>query len=398
MRPPQGGRQRRASLSSCPGGRACNLLLASIPPLLSPSEDLQASPAGLLLDEKPWRRGRSPSTPLPEPLQCLELLTCHDCGHCSEILEPFLDLSLEIGQVDNLVAALESFTKVGQIGDAENKLTCDSCNAQIFKDKRFVIDKTPDVVAFHLKRFTTLDNSIEKIDKYVGYPSELDLKLFHSNPEKEVCTIRSSPTSWHLMNDSLVDSISETSALGQEAYILFYVRQGSFPWFSSMQEEATEYQTKSEYYNMTLGPNEPHLQYAIKLLSAQNREGQRYQEMSRQIVSFPGHGTIITAPGEAPDDHVNTLLSLGMNSTHHRSRVFNNNPAPPAPAKEAPKEPKFSCPVCMNELVNASSTTCGHIFCHKCIRASIHAQTKCPTCRRTLSLSDFHRVYLPTMD
>jgi ubiquitin carboxyl-terminal hydrolase 36/42 len=79
-----------------------------------------------------------------------------------------------------------------------------------------------------------------------------------------VCTIRSSPTNWHLMNDSLVSvrshllfifmpqifqllivtlvlqvhSISETSALGQEAYILFYVRQGSFPWFSNIQEEA----------------------------------------------------------------------------------------------------------------------------------------------------------------
>ncbi|KAM0831790.1 hypothetical protein ACQ4PT_065322 [Festuca glaucescens] len=204
---------------------------------------------------------------------------------------------------------------------------------------------------------------------------------------------------------------------------------------------------KSEYYNMTLGPIEPHLQYAIKLLIAQNREQQRYQEMSTQIASSMGYGTIIPAPGmtrgasensgvsyvihnmdpsssgagmvpqnacmgtslpgEAPAEHVNTLLSLGMNSTHHGSRVSNNNPmitmsmvtqAPPAPAKEAPKEPKFSCPVCMNELVNASSTTCGHIFCQKCIRASIHVQSKCPTCRRTLSLSDFHRVYLPTMD
>jgi ubiquitin carboxyl-terminal hydrolase 36/42 len=36
-----------------------------------------------------------------------------------------------------------------------------------------------------------------------------------------------------------VDSITETSALCQEAYILFYVRQGMFPWFSSLLEEAT---------------------------------------------------------------------------------------------------------------------------------------------------------------
>lgn len=77
-----------------------------------------------------------------------------------------------------------------------------------------------------------------------------------------VCTIRSSPSTWHLMNDSnvgaiscscfsetsfhlviitlvlQVDSITETSALNQEAYILFYVRQGMFPWFSSLLEEA----------------------------------------------------------------------------------------------------------------------------------------------------------------
>ncbi|KAM0901943.1 hypothetical protein ACQ4PT_019516 [Festuca glaucescens] len=186
-------------------------------------------------------------------------LTCHDCGHCSETFEPFLDLSLEIDQVDDLVAALESFTKVEQVGDAENKLTCENCKVQVCKDKRLVLDKAPDVVAFQLKRFTTLDNSIEKIDKHVAYPLELDLEPFHSNPDKEdlkydlygivehsglpnyghyVCAIRSSPSSWHLMNDSLVDSITETSALCQEAYILFYVRQGKFPWFSSLPEEA----------------------------------------------------------------------------------------------------------------------------------------------------------------
>ncbi|KAM3242994.1 hypothetical protein ACQJBY_055157 [Aegilops geniculata] len=186
-------------------------------------------------------------------------LTCRDCGHSSETFEPFLDLSLEIDQVDDLVAALESFTKVEQVGDDENKLTCESCKVQVCKDKRLVLDKAPDVIAFQLKRFTTLDNSIEKIDKHVAYPSELDLKPFHNNPDKEelmydlygvvehsglpnyghyVCTIRSSPSTWHLMNDSNVDSITETCALNQEAYILFYVRQGMFPWFSSLLEEA----------------------------------------------------------------------------------------------------------------------------------------------------------------
>jgi ubiquitin carboxyl-terminal hydrolase 36/42 len=93
---------------------------------------------------------------------------------------------LEIDQVDDLAAALESFTKVEQIGDAMNKLTCGSCNGQVSKDKQLLLDKAPDVLAFQLKRFAILDGSIEKIEKHVVYPSELDLKPFHSNPDKEV--------------------------------------------------------------------------------------------------------------------------------------------------------------------------------------------------------------------
>jgi len=97
-----------------------------------------------------------------------------------------LDLSLEIDQVDHLEDALESFTKVEQIGDSEDKLTCEGCNAQVCKNKQLTLHRAPDVIAFHLKRFTTLDNSVEKIDKHVSYPLEVDLKRFHSNPDTAV--------------------------------------------------------------------------------------------------------------------------------------------------------------------------------------------------------------------
>ncbi|XP_042515163.1 RING finger protein 10-like [Macadamia integrifolia] len=69
-------------------------------------------------------------------------------------------------------------------------------------------------------------------------------------------------------------------------------------------------------------------------------------------------------------------------------------PTPPAPAPP-PKEPTFSCPVCMGPLVEEMSTKCGHIFCKKCIKASITAQSKCPTCRRRLTMKDIIRIYLP---
>ncbi|KAI5002885.1 hypothetical protein ZWY2020_027535 [Hordeum vulgare] len=109
----------------------------------------------------------------------------------------------------------------------------------------------------------------------------------------------------------------------------------------------------------------------------------------------------------APDNHVNTMLTLGINPTQHDCSTESNNnndklpkvaEAPGASYKGSPKEPKFSCPVCMNELVDASSTICSHIFCQKCIEASIKAQKKCPTCRRKLTMRSFHRVYLPMMD
>ncbi|KAM0920322.1 hypothetical protein ACQ4PT_007597 [Festuca glaucescens] len=202
--------------------------------------------------------------------------------------------------VDDLVAALESFTKVEQLGDAENKLNCENCNGQVWKDNQLVLDKAPDVLAFQLKRFTvTHDGYIEKIDKHVEYPSQLDLQLFHSNPGKEglqydlygvvkhfglpnfgqyVCTIRSSPTSWHLMNDSLVDSITKTSALNQEAYLLFYVRQGMFPWFSSLLQEANSgapSATKRMY------PVNDHNVFAFENLGAYRRPDIGYYSRTR---------------------------------------------------------------------------------------------------------------------
>ncbi|KAL8529178.1 hypothetical protein ACS0TY_006580 [Phlomoides rotata] len=66
-------------------------------------------------------------------------------------------------------------------------------------------------------------------------------------------------------------------------------------------------------------------------------------------------------------------------------------PAPPSP----PKAPVFSCPVCMSQLVEETSTKCGHIFCKQCIKAAIAAQTKCPTCRKRTTNKDIFRIYLP---
>lgn len=73
-----------------------------------------------------------------------------------------------------------------------------------------------------------------------------------------------------------------------------------------------------------------------------------------------------------------------------------SNPVPVV--KEVPKEPTFTCPVCMNTMVEPSSTICGHVFCKGCIRAAIQVQKRCPNCRRKLTVNNFHRVYLPNSE
>ncbi|CAG7928889.1 unnamed protein product [Penicillium olsonii] len=57
----------------------------------------------------------------------------------------------------------------------------------------------------------------------------------------------------------------------------------------------------------------------------------------------------------------------------------------------------YKCPICMDAPVNATTTSCGHLFCHKCIvdyltiteeaRTDSSKQNKgtCPVCRKPLS-------------
>lgn len=112
-------------------------------------------------------------------------LRCCNCGHCSDTYETLIDLSLEIEDVDSLATALESFTKVEKIEDSETKFTCEKCKEQVSIEKQLVLDKAPSVAALHLKRFKTDGSLVEKIDKYVSFPLELDLHAYADNNQSD---------------------------------------------------------------------------------------------------------------------------------------------------------------------------------------------------------------------
>ncbi|KAK3162848.1 hypothetical protein QOZ80_1BG0094530 [Eleusine coracana subsp. coracana] len=157
--------------------------------------------------------------------------------------------------------------------------------------------------------------------------------------------------------------------------------------------------------------------YESRPFTQTRQRSTRAETVTITVIIDDDSETNLEPSGDGLDEHVNTLLSLGINRRNVLPTVSSNSPvislldspevsiinppvikAPPAPVEVVPREPKFTCPVCLNELTEPSSTSCGHIFCQKCIKASIQAQKKCPTCRQKLTNKGFHRVYLPTME
>ena len=110
---------------------------------------------------------------------------CCSCGHISDTYEPLIDLSLEIDNADSVETALKSFTKVESIEDTE-KFICEGCKKQVPVEKQLILDQAPSVAALHLKRFKSDGIYVEKIDKKVEYPLELDLRPYTKSDDGNV--------------------------------------------------------------------------------------------------------------------------------------------------------------------------------------------------------------------
>uniref|UniRef100_A0ACD5ZC68 Uncharacterized protein n=1 Tax=Avena sativa TaxID=4498 RepID=A0ACD5ZC68_AVESA len=170
---------------------------------------------------------------------------CTSCLHCSSKFDPFLDLSLEIDNAATLVKALQHFTQEELLDGGEEQYNCQSCKKKVVAKKRFTIDKAPDVLTIHLKRFSPFNPS-HKIDKKVDFEPTLNLKPFVSNSEgmdfryslygvlvhagwntqsgHYYCFVRTSSGMWHNLDDKQVRQVREADVLRQKAYMLFYVR------------------------------------------------------------------------------------------------------------------------------------------------------------------------------
>jgi ubiquitin carboxyl-terminal hydrolase 36/42 len=88
-----------------------------------------------------------------------------------------LDLSLDIGKATTLVRALANFTEDELLDGGKKQYQCERCRQKVVAKKRFTIDRAPNVLTVHLKRFSPF-NTREKIDKKVDFQPVLDLEPF----------------------------------------------------------------------------------------------------------------------------------------------------------------------------------------------------------------------------
>ncbi|KAK9458567.1 uncharacterized protein V1516DRAFT_682507 [Lipomyces oligophaga] len=174
-------------------------------------------------------------------------IKCRTCGYASNTFQAMLDIQLDIrrGACGTISDCLERFFAGEQLSKAKgNAYKCERCKVLVDASKRTLIYDPPEYCTLHLKRFDFTSRGISKISEFIKYPKILDLSLYSTRPESLVYELigvivhqgyrtssghyhsycKTSDGTWKDFNDELVDTVSEKTALRQEAYILVYGR------------------------------------------------------------------------------------------------------------------------------------------------------------------------------
>ncbi|XP_060532996.1 ubiquitin carboxyl-terminal hydrolase 2-like isoform X2 [Cylas formicarius] len=187
--------------------------------------------------------------------QLKSTLKCTHCGHCSVTFDPFWDLSLPLpssrpaGNTIRLSHCLDTFAEEETL-DGDEKPTCARCKERRKCTKSFAIQKFPQTLVIHLKRFSPMERFRGKLNTLVEFPLEgLDLSSYAAEPHHAppprytlYAVSNHSGTScsghytaycrhpydqrWHEYNDSRVTAASTRFVVSPEAYVLFYEREG----------------------------------------------------------------------------------------------------------------------------------------------------------------------------
>lgn len=197
----------------------------------------------------------------------MSTIQCMSCDYVSVCFDPILDLSLPIPEEKqqlqssrsrhrqgsntcDIYDCLRAFTEVEYLAGDE-AYHCPQCNKKRKAQKQLLLNRPPEILVLHLKRFSFHVYLREKVVTFVKYPLQgLDLQPFVANfargylePKYDLfATVNHigsvsgghytafcrSPEDekWYLKNDSIVRGpIPESSVVTEDAYLLFYKRR-----------------------------------------------------------------------------------------------------------------------------------------------------------------------------
>lgn len=171
-------------------------------------------------------------------------IKCLCCQETTDLLEPFLDITLDIKAAQSVEQALEDLVKEEKLC-GENAYHCSHCREKTAASKTLTVQDAPKVLLLVLNRFSefTGDNK----DREVSYPESLDFQPYVSQASRGplvyalyavlvhngvtchsghyFCYVRAGNGQWYKMDDSSVNRCDVTLVLSEPAYVLFYVQQ-----------------------------------------------------------------------------------------------------------------------------------------------------------------------------
>ncbi|KAJ6701963.1 ELFLESS ISOFORM B [Salix koriyanagi] len=119
------------------------------------------------------------------------------------------------------------------------------------------------------------------------------------------------------------------------------------------------------------------------------RENINIANQARTVLQFHGLSQSVPPPHLPGLCQSMTPPQLpGFSQTLPPAQVSGLSQAVPPPAA-----PAFRCPICMDELEEATTTKCGHVFCKNCIKKALAVQKKCPTCRMKCRAKSIYRIF-----
>ncbi|KAK6644576.1 hypothetical protein RUM43_000843 [Polyplax serrata] len=162
-------------------------------------------------------------------------VVCQSCNNVSTTIDPFWDISLDLGQSaglsgsepKSLVDCLERFTRAEHLGSTA-KIKCNNCKNYQESTKQLTMKKLPVVASFHLKRFEHSSRLHKKISTFISFPEQLDMTPFMSHQRNLNGNGNSNNPSAYMY--SLFAVINHVGTLDAGHYTAF-IRQQKNHWF-----------------------------------------------------------------------------------------------------------------------------------------------------------------------